>query len=179
MRARGGAQAAAGGAAAAAGPVNSEQRDASGVGAQEYRDVLAGTGAHSRQTGMLKEMVALFAKAGRTLIWQQDGARAHTVSPKTKKGKATRALIESLVFKLIDDWPAKSADLSPIENVWAIVEHRLWTKFDWIDLDSFKRALRAAWKEVTGDLKLMRALCGSWEKRREACIAGKGKKVKY
>ena len=82
---------------------------ASGVGNAEYRDILGGTGAHSTQAGMLIEMKHLFASLGRSWIWQQDGARAHTLSKTTPNGKATRALILAHADELLDDWPALSA----------------------------------------------------------------------
>ena len=72
-----------------------------------------------------------------------------------------------------------SADLSPIENVWALVEHRLWTCHEWHDLRSFKDALCAAWREVTGDTALLQKLVGSFEKRRQACIEAGGCKIRY
>ena len=40
-------------------------------------------------------------------------------------------------------------------------------------------ALREAWADVTGDLDLLRRLCGSFEKRRVACIDVGGEKIKY
>ena len=76
-------------------------------------------------------------------------------------------------------WPADSPDLSPIENLWAHVEHELWTTKTWSDLESFKRALRKAWAEVTADQGYLKRLCGSFEKRRKACIESGGKKTKY
>ena len=55
----------------------------------------------------------------------------------------------------------------------------LWTEFSWHNLASFKAALRKAWAKVTGDIELLKRLCQSWEKRRVACIASGGEKVKY
>lgn len=152
---------------------------ASGVGAEEYRDILGGTGAHSSQPGMLCEMQRIFAEQGRRWVWQQDGARAHTLNSKTDNGKRARALILQHADDLLDDWPALAADLSPIENVWAIVEYHLWAEYEWSDLESFKRALRKAWADVTSDKALLRRVCGSFEKRRRVCIAAKGGKIEF
>ena len=153
--------------------------EASGVGATEYRDILAGKGAHAQQAGMLNEMRDIFAAAGRNLIWQQDGAGAHTINQHSAKGKATRDLILSIAHDLLEDWPSLSADLTPIENFWWMTEHRLWSTGTWHDLKSFKEALRKAWREVTGDLAVLRRVVGSFEKRRKACIEAQGGKIKY
>lgn len=152
---------------------------ASGVGSEEYRDILGGTGAHATQPGLLKEMAAIFDGVGRAWTWQQDGARAHTICRTTKLGKATRQLILTHANDLIDDWPALSADLTPIENFWALTEHRLWSAYTWHNLDSFKIALRKAWKDVTSDKNVLKSVCGSFEKRRVSCIAEGGKKINY
>ena len=82
-------------------------------------------------------------------------------------------------FYLLDDWPALSADLTPIENIWALVEHRLWAHYEWTDLQTFKCALRKAWADITGDAALLRKVVGSFDKRRLACIAANGGNIKY
>jgi hypothetical protein len=154
--------------------------DASGVGNAEYRDILGGTGAHASQPGLLNEMNVIFKALGRTWVWQQDGARAHTINKSTKMGKLTRQLILQHADELLDGWPALAADLTPIENIWALVEHCLWTKHcDWHDLSTFKISLRRAWSEITGNKDLLKRVCGSFEKRRVACIAARGEKIKY
>ena len=43
-------------------------------------------------------------------IWQQDNATAHTA-------KVVKTWLAANV-KLLEDWPANSPDLSPIENLW-------------------------------------------------------------
>lgn len=152
---------------------------ARGVGSREYRDILAGTGPHATQIGLLTEVRDLFQKAGRSpWIWQQDGARAHTVKD-TALGRPTRKLILEHADQLLEGWPSCSPDLSPIENVWMLVEHRLWTTYTWHDLRSMKDALRKAWADVTGDVNLMARMCTSFEKRRLACIEAEGDQVSW
>ena len=53
----------------------------------------------------------------REVYFQQDGAPAHSA-------KNTKEFIKSKI-NLIEDWPANSPDLSPIENVWGIMKKRL------------------------------------------------------
>lgn len=151
--------------------------EASGVGAEEYRDILAGAGPYSRQPGMLAEVQQRFhgTKYAKTWWWQQDGARAHSVSD-TPVGRQTRALIDSVAPHFVSDWPANSPDLSLIENVWSHVEWALWAEEDWTDAASFREALVRVWEK-----KVMPAYCrklfAGWEKRRDACVAGKGGRV--
>ena len=80
--------------------------------------------------------------------FQQDGARAHTVAD-TAAGHVNRALIAAHA-RLIEPWPARSPDLSPIEKAWAISEQHLWSAEHllWSDIVSFKAALRQAWREA-------------------------------
>jgi len=65
-----------------------------------------------------------FARAadGGRCLWQQDGARAHTVLD-TSAGRATRALRIAIIAS-VDGWPPKSPDPSPIEKAWARAERR-------------------------------------------------------
>ena len=112
-------------------------------------------------------------------MWQQDGAPAHTLSPKTPKGRSTLSLIKSRAPELVEDWPARSPDLSPIENVWSKVEHHLWTEESWEDRCGFERALKRAWAHVTADLAYLRRVCGSFKKRCVKCVKVGGERTGY
>ena len=90
-----------------------------------------------------------------------------------------RAVFAQHACAFLENWPALSADLSPIENVWMHVEYVLWTEYEWSDLATFKAALKRAWSQVTSDKEYLRRVCGSFEKRRTDCIAGGGDKIKY
>lgn len=80
--------------------------------AQEPRRVEAHTPAH------LLARKRHCSQHGRTI--------AHTCAPHTSRGAATRALIEQHA-RLLEPWPARSPDLSPIEKAWARCKQHLWT----------------------------------------------------
>lgn len=59
--------------------------------------------------------------------YQQDGAPCH-------KANLTKAALQAMLpNRVVFDWPARSPDLSPIENVWAWMERRLQTSADSFD----------------------------------------------
>lgn len=106
----------------------------------EYRRIL-GSGP---KNGLLHDGRKLFG--GNLWRFQQDGARAHTVGP-SEKGRPTRALIAQFA-SLIEDWPPRSPDMSPIEKAWFALEHDVWTNETWSDLDSFIAACHRSWARV-------------------------------
>ena len=158
---------------------------ASGVTAPEFRDILGGTGAHAHagRLGMLGQTKAIFDSKGiASWAFQLDGARCQSISPAGVQGAQTRRLILSVAPKVVDGWPATSPDLSPIKNVFSHVERILWTEYKWDDFEGYKRALRACWQRVTGGASgsaYLRRVVGSFEKRRLACIAADGGRIKY
>mmetsp|Transcript_1261 Transcript_1261/g.4025 ORF Transcript_1261/g.4025 Transcript_1261/m.4025 type:complete len:350 (-) Transcript_1261:698-1747(-) len=121
---------------------------ASGVGNEEYMDILTGTGRYAQSRGMLGAIAHLFAPSPHAGNWwfQQDGARAHTLNPKTAAGRRTEAAILKVAPKMVRDWPARSPDLSLIENAWARCEDYLWKHESWGDSAEFCAALERAWR---------------------------------
>jgi hypothetical protein len=88
-------------------------------------------------------------------IFQQDGASIHTA--KTVKTWFQEQNIATV------DWPAKSPDLSPIENVWGDLALRVYDNGQQFDnRDDLKRAILKAWSEITDERlkKLMDGMRG-------------------
>jgi hypothetical protein len=81
------------------------------ITSQEYYYVLMKT--------LLPEGQRLFK--GEPWILQQDGDRSHSVASNSAVDAYNRCFPESHI-EILSQWPAHSPDLSPIENLWAVVE---------------------------------------------------------
>ena len=163
--------------------VKTKEVDASGVNHAEYLDILKGGGPRGYK-GLLPQAKALFEKKGGITMWywQQDGAKAHTLFD-TKKGDQTRTTIQ-LFTKNIVEWPPSSPDLSPIENVWAELERRLWVGGKaWHDRESFKAALLHEWGKLQKDKGYLKKLMASVDRRGDGriaqCLANHGGETTY
>ena len=76
-------------------------------------------------------------------IFQQDGAPAH--SSKMAQEWCNNNLSS---FWKKGTWPGNSPDLSPIENLWAILQKELDTLEPATSLDGLKKQLEKAWKSI-------------------------------
>lgn len=73
-------------------------------------------------------------------ILQQDGAPCHTA-------KIVKDWFHQCEISFIPDWPAQSPDISPIENLWAIVKAKLREE-DTSTIPKLEVALRKVWSEI-------------------------------
>ncbi|CAM4922917.1 unnamed protein product [Rotaria socialis] len=78
----------------------------------------------------------------RKILLQQDNARPH-VSIKTRKYFKKKKINPI-------PWPANSADLNLIENIWSILDDKL-LKYNINNTDQLKTALKMAWMEISHD----------------------------
>jgi hypothetical protein len=98
-------------------------------------------------------------------IFQQDGAPDHT-------SHAVPDRLEESVDVIVD-WPASSADLSPIELLWAILKNGRRRQPQ--PINELKNALIAAWTSIP-QITINR-LCQSFQTRIELCLADDGESV--
>ncbi|XP_043229039.1 uncharacterized protein LOC122385098 [Amphibalanus amphitrite] len=100
-------------------------------------------------------------------IFQQDGAPAHNA---TKTQEWCRANFPGFWAK--GEWPGNSPDLSPIENLWAIVQDRMDKMAPASSETALIRNLRSAWSSISGET-LDNLMCGMPERMR-ACVRKRG-----
>eukprot|EP00966_Prymnesium_polylepis_P123524 2855851-Prymnesium_polylepis.1 len=86
----------------------------------------------------------------RTNSWrfQQDGAGIHSVAATLKGRKRGAPLSSESAPNLLEPWPARSPDLSPIEHTWVAAVEKLHEQ-EWHDFESFKLAVHCAWELTT------------------------------
>ena len=52
------------------------------------------------------------------VVFMQDGARVHTAN-------ATLAYLQRKQVKVLQNWPPRSPDLNPIENLWSLIDREV------------------------------------------------------
>ena len=102
--------------------------------------------------------------AGRNWIYQQDNAPIH-VSKHTND-----RLNENRVRVL--DWPARSPDLNPIENLWGIVTRDVYGKGRQYTTAGLRTAILSAWNNIS--LNTLKNLIRSMKDRIYAVIYNRG-----
>ena len=78
--------------------------------------------------------------------------------------------------RLLLNWPPHSPDLSPIENIWAVVQAQVNAK-GYKTFDQFQKGVLLALKSVP--TSCLEAMYAGMRGRLEATIAGGGKKLKH
>ena len=97
-------------------------------------------------------------------VFQQDGAPAHSGA---KTQEWCRANFSGFWAK--GEWPGNSPDLSPIENLWAIVQDKVDKMAPASSEMTLIRNVRSAWRSISAET-LDSLICGMPERMR-ACVA--------
>lgn len=97
---------------------------------------------------------------GAEAVFQYDGDRAYGA-------KDILAYLDRKGIKHLRGWPARSPDLSPIENMWAIIQKRV-DVYGPSDAEELWQFVKRAWDEI--DMAIVKKLCGSFPGRLRKCI---------
>jgi hypothetical protein len=113
--------------------------------------------------------VTLPVRSRRTWIFQFDGARVHT-------SRISKNWLNTNQIRFCDDWPAKSPDLNPIENLWSIVGYQVRIRQP-TNVVQLKRYVIQEMQRICRHM--IKILIDSMPHRIEAVIAAKGGHTKY
>ncbi|KAI6655581.1 hypothetical protein LOD99_2080 [Oopsacas minuta] len=100
-------------------------------------------------------------------IFQQDGGPAHT--SKLSQEWCQLNLVGCWGKEI---WPGNSPDLSPIENLWAVVKQSLSEMPSATNLEMLEKNLKTVWSNINPDL--LRKLIDGMPARMRKCVDLKG-----
>lgn len=105
---------------------------------------------------------------GDSWILQHDGARCHT-------SRAVTELLEEMEIETLD-WPPRSPDLSPIENVWSLLKRQVYKRSPrtLFELENF---ILEEWDRL--DDRVVGRMAQSFQRRLEGVIEAEGSILKY
>jgi len=102
-------------------------------------------------------------------IFQQDGAPAHTA-------KIVKEWLNNCAVDFIKDWPGNSPDISPVENLWAVMKAKLQGR-DTSTLSKLEAELHNCWAEFKHET--LQNLAESVPKCLKEVLKKKGNAIKY
>ena len=101
-------------------------------------------------------------------IFQQDNAPCHTA-------KSVKNWLKDSKIKVLN-WPARSPDLNPIENIWSIIDRRL-TNQNIENLEALKVAGKHEFENISPEI--CKNLFNSLKNRCRLCLKNKGGHIPY
>lgn len=128
------------------------------LNAQRYRDEI------------LAPVVILYIQANHNAIFQQVNARPHTA-------RLTTQFLQANNINVMD-WPSKSPDLSPIEQIWDLLDRRVRQRpAQPQTLRQLEQALRHEWQNIP--VNMIRRYLRSMYRRCRAVINSAGGHTRY
>lgn len=121
---------------------------------------------------LLDEVLICFGEevACEEFIFQHDNASIHN-------SKKTKEFLHSRNIPLLD-WPSRSPDLNPIENLWSILAYKVFLHGrQYSDIMELKEAVNTEWKNI--DVGIIQNLINSMPKRLEDVITNNGGHTSY
>jgi hypothetical protein len=108
---------------------------------------------------------------GDDFFFQQDNASIHV-------SRETRAWFQNLGLSVLE-WPARSPDLNPIENLWSILAQRVYDKgkMQFKTKDALKNRILECWNGI--EPEVYRKLVDTMAKRCITVIAKQGGKTRF
>jgi hypothetical protein len=123
------------------------------------------------------------AKEGKHMLFQEDNDGAHGNSSFENDARMNK---DEHDLDYIHDWPAKSPDLSPIENVWRILKGRVKLHAAQT-VEELKKAILYEWRKITLE-EINRLILGAekgkyadwhWRDRLQSVLDRNGYSTKY
>lgn len=103
-------------------------------------------------------------------VFQQDNASAHT-------SHYTKEWFTDMDVQVLD-WPARSPDQNPIENLWSILAQDVYNKGKQYDnINDLKNAIKEAWDRI--ELHTLRKLADSMPRRILSLLEARGGPTRY
>ena len=105
-------------------------------------------------------------------IYQQDGASSHTA-----KNIQTWLSNNVQTFVPKSEWPGNSPDLNPIENLWSIMESKLYERGNYQTIDDLIENIKDVWQNIP--VATLQKLSRSMQKRLKQVKDTPDKKANY
>jgi len=133
-----------------------------GVGAEDSQDIM--------QNNLVPDAQQIGAAAGvQSFTWLIDNAPAHSA-------KSTKRFLSSNGIDYCKGWPPNSPDLNPLENVWAWMKQKVYSKH-YNSLAEMKRAVLDTWAALPDSM--CRNLMHSLQRRKAKCLERNGGHTGY